>query len=84
MEILDTQVEIRRLGEKLACLYAGAIPPGQVIGIVATTAHRLRRVGHRGRALVELTESSARTELVGRVGRSLAHGRQRAPLSWPR
>lgn len=75
MEILDTQLAIRHLGEQLACEYSGALPPGRVLGLVTVTAHRLRRAGYRGAGLVDLTAATARTEITRRVGQRIAYNR---------
>lgn len=64
MEILDTQTALRQLAERLACEYTATIPAGRVLGLVVMTGHRLRRAGHRGTALVALTETGARAELT--------------------
>lgn len=71
-ELLTTRTRLRELAEQLACEYAGAVAPGRVMRLVATTAARLRRTGLRDEALLQLTKVAARAALAAQVGDALS------------
>ncbi len=71
-ELFATRTRLRELAEQLACEYAGAVAPGRVMRLVATTATRLRRTGLTGDLLLQVTKTAARAALTALVADSLS------------
>jgi len=72
MEILTTRAQLRELAEQLACEYAGAVAPGYVMRLVASTALRLNRSGCSRDLLLPITRTTVHAKLVALVGGELS------------